>query len=222
MPPTGLQRGLLGRLDETLDAAAASTRWSKAANAVLLGSPGQSLFARAAVSAALSIGTVYLAPIWLPTIVVTSIGLRRERRRAQQRLHAQLERARGVLAALGSAPPGAAFRRSAGPGVSTGESPAELAAACVAADRLLVLRASVSAATRRDPELIYNGVALAAVLADQALLAFAVWSAERDLNIDRFLSEVRDSVRAKLPHLLAAEYWSWNRGNVDSLDITRV
>jgi hypothetical protein len=219
MTTSAAQRSTVEHLEQTLEQAADSHRWRRVAAVVIPGS--RRLAARVAGWASLAVFCYPLAPIWIPAIAVTTIGLSRERRRARRRLAADIERARAVLAQLGGAPNAEVFRGTSALLPGAAAAPGGMAAAFAACDRALLVRASVSAASDSDPSRVFNGVALVAWLADQDLLAFGVWSDERDPSIDEFLVEVREAIRTRLPCLAATEYWSWTQGIPESLQITR-
>jgi len=205
---TPQQRDLLQRLEETVDPVAAPHRWQARMDTV---------------GAALAL-TGYLAPIGLPLLAVPWAARRLERSRSEKRLRAQIVHARTILSALDTVPSGPAFRLAATPVLAA--SPDQLAGACAAADRLLVLRASViaglaSVTPATVKSIVHNGVALAVVAAGESRPAFAVWSTERNPAIDRFFVEACNSVRRRFALLLAIEYWSWNLGSPDSLQVTR-
>jgi len=223
MAVTPLQGSLIAQLEQTLGTAEASHRWRRAFKAVLDKSspPRWSAGSRVAFSLAWSILTVYPAPFILPAVTATAIGARRERRRAQAALETALARAREVLRALRVAGRDAAFRGAANQTFRPADAADAVAQGCCSADRLLVLRASVVASTRRDPELVFNGVALTAVTANEARVAFAVWSADRDPSVDRLLEETSAAARERQPDQHRIEYWTWTRGLAGSLIIDR-
>ena len=222
MAATTLQRALLERLDQTLDVHA-YYRWRRTADRWRVDWRKSTSGERVATVVALAFAGLYVAPVMIPGIAVTSIGARLERRRLGRRLDAQLSRARAILVALGGQTPGATFRTSASLSVRADAPATEVAAACARADRLLLIQAAVNVYTRRDPDLVFAGVALVALVADEPLVAFALWSddqVDRYPVINPFFAEARDAIRARLPQPLSVEHWTWNHGSTEFLKIT--
>lgn len=204
---TAPQRSLLQQLEETIDSEAAPHRWQGWMHTV----------------GGMLVGTGYLSPIGLPLLAIPWAARLRERRRSEKRTRAQIAHARTILSALGTMPSSPAFRLAVAPMAAA--SPEQLAGACATADRLLVLRASVIGGIAVNPAemklIVHNGVALAVVAAGESRPAFAAWSTERSPAVDRLFAEACDSVRRRFALLLAIEYWSWNMGSPDSLQVTR-